>query len=83
MNGNWHSNNGRALVHAAKAELGIIQVPNFYVTEALAKGELTEILSDIRIESNSFWAVYPKSHHIPQKIQMLVDYLKNKLKAYE
>lgn len=79
VNGNWHSNNGRALVHAAKAGLGIMQVPDFYVTEALRSGELIEILRDVRIEDNSFWAIYPKSHHVPRKTQMLVDYIRDKL----
>ena len=79
VNGTWHSNNGRALVHAAKAGLGIIQVPDFYVTEALAEGLLTEILAPARVENNSFWAIYPKSHHVPRKTQMLVEYIGTKL----
>ncbi|MBL4895021.1 MAG: LysR family transcriptional regulator [Emcibacter sp.] len=79
VTGSWHSNNGRALVHAAKAGLGIIQVPDFYVTEALSKGILTEILPAFRVENNCFWAIYPKSHHVPRKSQMLVEYIKNGL----
>ncbi len=79
VSGSWHSNNGRALVHAAKAGLGIIQVPDFYVTKTLAKGLLTEILTPYRVESNSFWAIYPKSHHVPRKSQMLVEYIRSKL----
>tara|TARA_R110002096_G_scaffold424348_1_gene632196 strand:+ start:2873 stop:3763 length:891 start_codon:yes stop_codon:yes gene_type:complete len=79
VNGTWHSNNGRALVHAAKAGLGIIQVPDFYVTEALAEGVLTEIFMPFRVANNSFWAIYPKSHHVPRRTQMLVKYIQNKL----
>jgi len=81
VNGNWHANNGRALVHAAKEGLGIIQVPDFYITEALAKGVLTEILMPFRVENNSLWAVYPKSHHIPLKAQLLVEYIRKELKT--
>ena len=79
VTGNWHSNNGRALVNAAKAALGIIQVPDFYVTEAIAQGDLVEVLNDHNIENNSFWAIYPKSHHAPRKTQMLVEYVRDKL----
>ncbi|MBV1900439.1 MAG: LysR family transcriptional regulator [Kordiimonadaceae bacterium] len=79
VTGNWHANNGRALVHAAKVGLGIIQVPNFYVTEALSTGDLTEILAPARVENNSFWAIYPKSHHVPRKTQMLVDFIRDNL----
>ena len=79
VSGTWHANNGRALVHAAKAGLGIIQVPDFYVAEALAEGVLTEIFSTSRVEDNSFWAIYPKSHHVPRKTQMLVEYIRVKL----
>lgn len=79
VNGNWHANNGRALVHAAKAGLGIIQVPDFYMTDALSAGTLKEILIDFRVTSNSFWAVYPKTHHIPMKSQMLVKYIRERL----
>ena len=79
IKGTWHSNNGRALVHAAKAGLGIIQVPDFYLTEALAEKMLTAILTDCQVTRNSFWAIYPKSHHVPRKTQMLVEYVRNKL----
>ncbi|MBL4801375.1 MAG: LysR family transcriptional regulator [Emcibacter sp.] len=78
VNGNWHSNNGRALVHAAKAGLGITQVPDFYIINDLADGLLTEVLTPFRVTRNSFWAVYPKSHHIPIKSQMLVKYIQDK-----
>lgn len=83
VTGSWQSNNGRALVHAAKAGLGLIQVPDFYVSDALASGDLREVLIPFRMESNSFWVIYPKSHHLPRKVQMLVDYIRNKLQKAE
>lgn len=79
ISGNWQSNNGRALVHAAKSGIGIIQVPEFYIEAELKEGSLIEILPQFRVDRNSFWAVYPKSHHTPIKSQMLVAYLKEKL----
>lgn len=83
VKGSWHSNNGRALVHAAISGLGIIQVPDFYVTDSLASGQLVEILPEDRVENNCFWAVYPKSHHVPRKVQMLVEYMQAKLSTYK
>lgn len=79
IDGNWTANNGRALVHGAKAGLGIIQVPDFYVQDALDGGELVEILAPYRIDSTSFWAIYPKSHHVPRKVQILAEYMRDKL----
>lgn len=76
ITGNWHANNGRALVHGAQAGLGIIQVPDFYIQEAVTTGQLSEILIPYKMTTNSFWAIHPKSHHLPRKVQMLVDHIR-------
>ena len=42
------SNNGMALLEMTKAGLGISNSPSFFVKDALASGELVEILSEYK-----------------------------------
>ena len=43
VSGNWISEDGANLLAAAKAGIGIAQLPDFYTSEAVAKGELVAL----------------------------------------
>lgn len=75
VSGDWHSNNGRALVHAAIADLGIVQLPDFYASAALEAGQLQAILDQYRPTDTGVWAVYPHNRHLSAKVRMFVNYL--------
>ncbi|MFV0477133.1 MAG: LysR substrate-binding domain-containing protein [Parahaliea sp.] len=75
VRGNWRSNNGRALVHAAKLSLGLVQLPDFYVQSSLDCGELVPILEAYNPTDTAVWAVYPHNRHLSAKVRRFVNYL--------
>ena len=75
VNGNWRSNNGRALVSAAKQGVGLVQLPDFYVTDDLEKGALVPVLESCNPTDTAVWAVYPHNRHLSAKVRLFVNYL--------
>lgn len=75
VDGNWRSNNGRALAHAAEHGLGIVQLPDFYVREQLDTGQLLPILGAYKPTDTAVWAVYPHNRHLSAKVRLFVNYL--------
>lgn len=75
VSGNWRSNNGRALVHAAARGLGLVQLPDFYVRSALDNGTLHPVLALYNPTDTAVWAVYPHNRHLSAKVRLFVNYL--------
>lgn len=75
LNGRIRCNSGLALLDACKAGLGLAQLPDYYVTEALAQGELQEVLTDYRDAREGIWAVYTPNRNLSAKARLFVDYL--------
>lgn len=73
--GNWHSNNGHALLNAALQDVGIVQLPEFYVQPYLSSGELVETLSAFEPTDNGIWVVYPANRHLSTKVRLFIDFL--------
>lgn len=69
------SNNGMALLEMAKAGLGISNSPSFFVKEALASGELVEILSEYKQKPLDIYVVYPNRRHLPAKVRAFIEFL--------
>lgn len=78
VNGSWRSNNGRALLQAARAGLGLVQLPTFYLEDALAGGELVTLLDEYNPTDTGVWAVYPHNRHLSAKVRLFVNYLAEK-----
>jgi DNA-binding transcriptional LysR family regulator len=76
VSGNWISEDGANLLMAAKAGIGIAQLPDFYVNDAVAAGDLEKLPAS---EWNSYhrmaWAVYPNTRHLSAKVRYFIDYL--------
>jgi DNA-binding transcriptional LysR family regulator len=70
-----HSNNGDILCEAAIAGLGIIVLPTFIVSDAIATGALEVLLGGYEIASPSILAVWPPSRHVSGKVRAFVDLL--------
>lgn len=66
---------GDAIVAAAKLGLGLGQVPHYMVTEALAAGDLVEVLADLRPAAMPIAAVMPSGRLIPPRVRALLDLL--------
>ncbi|OXY83468.1 LysR family transcriptional regulator [Oceanimonas doudoroffii] len=75
----WHCNSGLALKDAAIKGLGIVQLPDYYVTEELEKGLLVSLLDEFRLPDDGVWVVYPNNRHLSPRVRLLVDYLVEQL----
>jgi DNA-binding transcriptional LysR family regulator len=75
VKGRIRYNSGYGLLDAALKGLGIVQLPDYYVQESIARGELMTLLDQYREPEEGVWAVYPQNRHLPPKIRLFVDYL--------
>lgn len=69
------SNNGMALLEMTKAGLGISNSPSFFVKDALASGELVEILSEYKQKPLDIYVVYPNRRYLPAKVRAFIEFL--------
>jgi DNA-binding transcriptional LysR family regulator len=74
VKGNIRYNNGVSLVDAALKGLGLVQLPDYYVQQAINDGQLIPVLQKFTA-NDGIWAVYPHNRHLSPKIKLLVDYL--------
>ncbi|MFK7977932.1 MAG: LysR family transcriptional regulator [Halioglobus sp.] len=74
--GNWISEDGANLFAAAKASIGIAQLPDFYIAEAVKAGELVKLENQEWSEYYRIaWAVYPNTRHLSAKVRFFIDFL--------
>jgi DNA-binding transcriptional LysR family regulator len=71
------SNSALALRKAALAGLGVTMVPRYSVAEDLGAGLLVALLPRHRIAPRPLFAVHPRAASVPQKVQVLVDFLRD------
>ncbi|RVU05686.1 LysR family transcriptional regulator [Novosphingobium umbonatum] len=74
--GRWHCNNGHAIVAAAREDMGICHLPEFYVSEDIKNGRLAVILDQFRQADESIWAVYPSRRHLSARVQVAIEALR-------
>ncbi|RKF17419.1 LysR family transcriptional regulator [Alginatibacterium sediminis] len=75
VSGRVKCNSGFALLNAAKQDLGLVQLPDYYVGDALRSGALKEVLSQYKDDREGVWALYPSKQHLSSKVRLLIDYL--------
>ncbi len=81
VSGNWISEDGANLLAATKASIGIAQLPDFYIDDAVARGKLEKL--DEPEWSRYYrvaWAVYPNTRHLSAKVRYFIDFLVDYLK---
>ena len=66
---------GHALRDAALKGVGLVQLPDYYISEDLDQGELVTVLDTFREPEEGIWALYPHNRHLSPKVRLLVDYL--------
>jgi DNA-binding transcriptional LysR family regulator len=81
VKGNWRSNNGRALVTAAKNGLGIIQVPDFYLKQEIANKQILPILEHANTSFMTVFSSFAHKQFPPLRVQMFHDYVNLKMAA--
>ncbi|MFC3194833.1 LysR substrate-binding domain-containing protein [Marinicella sediminis] len=72
----WRTDNGRLLNEAAANDMGIIQAPDYSVSEYVKKGELIEVLADYRLEPFNICALYPQRNSVSPKLTRFIQLLK-------
>ena len=68
------SNNGAALHAAAKKNVGIIFLPEFFVANDLMENKLVHILPEC-YQNMPISAIYPYSHYLSPKVRLCIDFL--------
>jgi DNA-binding transcriptional LysR family regulator len=68
-------NDGEGLVQAALLGQGLAQVPDYFVREALERGELVEVLAGLRPAPIPISVVYPGARLVPQRVRVLLESL--------
>lgn len=71
----FSANNGRYLVSAAAAGLGIVRSPVFIAHRAIESGELEPVLADYRWGDIDAYAVCPPTRHLSHRVRAFIDYL--------
>lgn len=66
---------GDAMVQAAICGMGLIQVPDYIAEDALARGELVELLPTMRPPPMPISAVYPSQRLLPPRVRVVLDAL--------
>lgn len=68
-------NDGEALVEAAKLGLGLAQLPDYFVADEIARGELVEVLPAARPAALPVSIVYPGARLVPLRVRLLLQEL--------
>lgn len=66
-------NDGEGLVEAARLGLGLAQVPDYFVRDLLATGELVELLPNARPTAMPLSIVYPGARLVPQRVRAFIE----------
>lgn len=66
-------NDGEGLVQAALLGLGLVQVPDYFVHDELARGALTEVLKQARPQRSAISIVYPGARLVPNRVRVLIE----------
>ena len=69
------SNNGDFLCKMAISGHGVLVEPTFITWEAIAIGELIEILPEYKLTDINAYAIYPKTRYLSRRARLLIDFL--------
>ncbi|TFY98584.1 LysR family transcriptional regulator [Ramlibacter rhizophilus] len=66
---------GEGMAQAALQGLGLTQLPDYMVAQALGEGRLVEVLPTARPPADPISVVVPRSRHLPARVRVAVDAL--------
>ncbi len=75
VNGRLSFNDSEALVQAAVAGLGVVQVPEYVARDALADGRLQAVLGEFLALGEPISVVWPGNRHLSPRVRAFVDLL--------
>jgi DNA-binding transcriptional LysR family regulator len=79
VTGSLRCNSGLGLVDAALKGIGIVQLPEYYISEHIKRGELITLLEQQQREQEGIWALYPQNKYLASKVRLLIDFLQENL----
>ncbi|AQR65602.1 LysR family transcriptional regulator [Aquaspirillum sp. LM1] len=82
VSGPLRCSSGVALRTAALQGMGLVQLPDYYLADALASGALVSVLERYTL-CDAVWATWPRSRFTPPKVTMLVEYVQAALTRQE
>jgi DNA-binding transcriptional LysR family regulator len=68
-------NSGEALISAAVAGLGLIQVAEYYAQPLLESGTLVEVLTDYKSRAYDISVVFQQRKRIAPRLRVFIDFL--------
>ena len=75
--------NALALRACALSGMGPVLLPNWLIDEDIAQGRLIDLFPEYRVTANEFdsaiWLGYPSRAHLPNKVRVMIDFLKQHL----
>ncbi len=77
VSGSMECNDGAVLHDWALAGRGLAWRSMWEVREDLAAGRLVTVLDDFAAPDNAIYAVFPQRRHLPLRVRMFIDHLKN------
>lgn len=77
--GSLRCNSGLGLVDAALKGIGIVQLPDYYLSKHIDNGKLVVLLNDYQREQEGIWALYPQNKYLASKVKFLIDFLTKNL----
>jgi DNA-binding transcriptional LysR family regulator len=75
VGGQLTSNSGLMQLAAAREGVAIATLPEFFLSDALAAGEVVTLFPDVPRPSSHLFALYPEKRLLPLKVRMLIDFL--------
>lgn len=81
VRGNLRADNTLILIDAMLRGAGVGLVPRVMMRAEIAEGRLETALDDWRAEPRQLFAIYPGREHLPERVRMLVHFLKERLNA--
>jgi DNA-binding transcriptional LysR family regulator len=75
VNGSMILNSGEALISAASAGLGLIQVAEYYAKPSIDDGSLVEVLADYKTGSSDISVVFHGRQRMAPRLSVFIDFL--------
>lgn len=79
--GRWRCNSGYAVLRGAVSDMGLCQLPDFYVHKHFSRKSLVCVLEQFAPPDEPVWAIYPQQRHLLPKVRGFVNLLKNELQS--
>lgn len=79
QNSFFETNTIAALKKMAINHAGMTILPQWYIKEELAKGELIALFPELPLLSQSVNVIFPYGEHVPRKTRLFIDFLKENI----